>query len=179
MIYFTGDHHFGHANIIKYCNRPFKDTNQMERVIVTRYRSVVGMDDTVYFLGDLTLWSPEYKASLRRVVDQLPGTKILILGNHDKFNPFTYLELGFQSVHTSLEVEIFIDELGETGSITNTLVHDPAVTNIDPGRNWICGHVHNLFKKVKNIVNVSVEPWEYYPVSLEEVTKCRAGEDIV
>lgn len=33
MRWWTSDHHFGHANIIKYCNRPFADTDEMNKAV--------------------------------------------------------------------------------------------------------------------------------------------------
>ena len=55
MVYFTGDEHYGHRNVIKYCNRPFQDVDEMDREIIKRHNEVVGDDDTVYHLGDFTI----------------------------------------------------------------------------------------------------------------------------
>jgi len=54
-IYFTADHHFGHANIIKYCNRPFNDVDEMDASLTHAWYKVMRPDTTVFHLGDLTL----------------------------------------------------------------------------------------------------------------------------
>ena len=42
MVYFfTADQHFSHANIIKYCNRPFDNVREMDSEIIKRHNSVV------------------------------------------------------------------------------------------------------------------------------------------
>ena len=51
-VWFTADTHYGHQNIIFYCNRPFTNAQKMEQVMIARYRDVVKQEDTVYFLGD-------------------------------------------------------------------------------------------------------------------------------
>ena len=42
--WYTSDHHFGHRNIIGYCDRPFADTDEMNAAMVARWNDGVGED---------------------------------------------------------------------------------------------------------------------------------------
>ena len=53
VIFFTADHHFGHANIIRHCSRPFHSVEEMDGALLERWNAAVGQQDTVYILGDL------------------------------------------------------------------------------------------------------------------------------
>jgi len=54
MIWFTADYHLSHKNIIKYCNRPFVNVNEMNTAILNNLESKVKQGDTLYFIGDIT-----------------------------------------------------------------------------------------------------------------------------
>ena len=54
-IFFTSDHHFGHENIIKFCNRPFDNKDHMAKVMREKWNNAVAKNDDVYHLGDLAL----------------------------------------------------------------------------------------------------------------------------
>ena len=82
-IYFTSDTHFGHENIIKFCNRPFKNAQEMDEALIKNWNSVIKPEDTIFHLGDFAfggskLWN--------NIMYQLNGHKILIMGNHDVRN---------------------------------------------------------------------------------------------
>jgi calcineurin-like phosphoesterase family protein len=53
--FFTADEHYGHANIIRYCNRPFTSVDQMDAEIIQRHNEIVGLKDVVIHAGDFTL----------------------------------------------------------------------------------------------------------------------------
>lgn len=82
MKYVTADLHLGHTNIIKYCDRPFIDVDEMNRTIVNNWNKVVKKGDDVYILGDICM---ELTDEIKKLLDMLNGNLFLINGNHDKF----------------------------------------------------------------------------------------------
>ena len=72
------NHHFGHANIIRYCARPFADA--MNRAMVDRWNNVVADSDEVWVLGDLVMG--QLTVNLSAHVWCLKGRKILVPGTH-------------------------------------------------------------------------------------------------
>jgi calcineurin-like phosphoesterase family protein len=75
-IFFTADHHFGHAKIAEYCDRPFASAEEMDRALIDAWNAVVGPEDVVYHLGDFTLaesLSPWIHALRFKVLHIVPG----------------------------------------------------------------------------------------------------------
>lgn len=95
-IFLIGDTHFMHRNIIKYCNRPFKDVEEMTESLIKNWNSVVDNNDIVYVIGDFALCG---KQKIIEIGNQLNGHKRLILGNHDGASIATYREAGFEFVY--------------------------------------------------------------------------------
>ena len=86
MIWFTSDTHFGHDNIIKYNNRPFSSSQQMEEVLVNNINSLVSEKDDLYHLGDFCFHSngKKWETEVRKVLDKIKCKNVhLICGNHD------------------------------------------------------------------------------------------------
>ena len=157
-IFFTADEHFFHKAVIGYCDRPYKDANQMKDALIENHNSVVEKDDTVYHLGDFAFVRKDQLMKLEPILNQLNGIHHLILGNHDEGKPFSYVRFGFASVHTALYVNEFL------------LIHDPAMAvAVGDDQKVLCGHLHELTKFVNpNILNVGVDIWGYKPISIEQ-----------
>lgn len=79
-IWFTSDLHFNHANIIKFCNRPWKTTEEMDEALINNWNSVVKPNDLIFDLGDFAFADRDKWIKL---LEQLNGKHYLILGNHD------------------------------------------------------------------------------------------------
>ena len=82
-IWFTADSHIGHRNIIKYCQRPFMDVEEMNETLISNWNKVVGKNDYVFHLGDFSVGGAAEWTSL---LDCLNGRIFLVLGNHDMNN---------------------------------------------------------------------------------------------
>jgi len=171
IIYFTGDQHFGHANIIKHCNRPFDTVSEMDEYLLAEWNNRVTTNDTVYILGDRFFRNA---VSASDYLCKLHGKKHLIKGNHDKdWMKKTNLEKHFQSVSNMIE---FSD-----GSHKITLCHYPLMTwnGIAKGSYHIHGHIHNnvdaayfqLLKSMPNALNAGVDINHFRPVTFAELVK--------
>ncbi len=68
MIFFTGDEHFGHKNVIKYCNRPFSDVDEMDREIIKRHNEVVG--DAKYRCVQCKKCIGEIKEAINKMIER-------------------------------------------------------------------------------------------------------------
>lgn len=152
MIWLTADHHFGHRNVIRYCDRPFTDTLTMQTALICNHNTYVSPNDLVYFLGDFSFHKTDHTQWL---LSQMYGEKILIKGNHDRLTKRKYLNVGFSEVKD----RDYIDD--------TLLVHNPADNYFNC--KCICGHVHEKWTIKDNCVNVGVDRWEFRPVSLEKV----------
>ena len=167
MIYFHSDTHFCHTNIIKYCNRPFKSIDEMNKTLINNWNSVVDSDDTVYFLGDFCLGS---KDNIINIFNQLNGNKILVRGNHDRGTVAFYERVGFK-VLTNAPIKI--DEY------KILLSHAPVPDNVIPhGYINIHGHIHN--KKICDNYpdynsdihfNVSSDAILFKPITLNKILR--------
>jgi len=163
-IFVIADTHFGHKNIIKYCDRPFKDVEEMDKALIDNWNSCVNDGDIVYVLGDFSFYS---KSKTKEILDKLKGCKVLIKGNHDRGRTNTWWKnVGFIDVY-SKPLELWV---GET---TYILTHEP-IEYKDVKE--LCGHVlhghlHNnkstdLMLQAEYHTCVSVECTEYKPVEI-------------
>ena len=83
-LFVISDTHFCHANIIKYCNRPFENADLMNKVLIENWNNVVNKDDVVLHLGDITAGAGKLKDQrTQEIISQLNGKKIFVRGNHD------------------------------------------------------------------------------------------------
>ena len=80
-IWFTSDLHFGHKNIVEYCNRPWTFEQQDEE-LVKRWNSRVGLFDEVYHLGDFTFAGRKKAKAIIELIKGLNGKITFIKGNH-------------------------------------------------------------------------------------------------
>jgi calcineurin-like phosphoesterase family protein len=162
--FFISDAHYGHANIIDYCSRPFRTVEEMDRTMIDQWNGVVTEEDEVFFVGDFSFCGAERSIE---ILNELRGTKHLILGNHDyirgKVKPF--LKHHFASIESSRS--LFIEPVGRTVNLCHYPSFGPKAPQI-----LVHGHSHNYRPLVTTytttrqlLVNVSVECVEYTPMS--------------
>jgi len=158
-IFLIADLHLGHANIIRYCSRPFlfSEVAEMDRVLIGNWNSTVSNATQVYHIGDLRYgWdAPPFHS----YAGQLNGRITFILGNHDEQEEGTILSRA-------------IDYEG----MQFLLIHDPgeAPPSFD---GWVIhGHYHNndlrsypFISFEHRRINVSAEVLGYAPVRLGDI----------
>jgi len=169
MIYYTSDLHFGHANVIKHCNRPFASVDEMDARLIENWNSRVHANDTVYILGDMFFRN---KRPAKDYLRELKGHKHLLLGNHD---------IGWLK---TVEPGLWFESVERLHTISDhnhlvTMCHYPMMTWRGAGREgyMVFGHIHNntnmrfwgAIQGDPQILNAGVDINGYQPVTLEEL----------
>lgn len=163
--YVTADWHLGHANIIKYCSRPFEDVEAMNWAIIRNMRETCKPGDRLWILGDLSMVPPHVTV---QYLDYLRGIDLfLVLGNHDRepsrlTRPYfkwwgDYRRIKFQ---------------GRRGMNHAVLSHYPFESwhGMRKGAIHCFGHCHGkLARKMPNRYDVGVDVWDFHPVALDQL----------
>lgn len=90
---FTSDPHLGHRNIAKF--RKFVSSSKENTdLYVADWKRNVSKRDTVYMLGDVA-----FDTESLDILSWLPGTKILIKGNHDDYVATQLQANVFKEIH--------------------------------------------------------------------------------
>jgi len=175
--WFISDTHFLHTNIIKYCNRPFISIDEMDTTILNNINRLVAQDDTLWHLGDFAYGRLATVESITFIRNQIRCKNInLIVGNHDKailkndnlkrlFNNTYNYYLGyidrwkFLMTHRPPALKYNTDDWNWEKTLWDS----------ERSKNAICLHGHTHNNSHRNPHNLSVELWNYCPVSINEV----------
>lgn len=171
--FFTADQHFNHANIIKYCDRPFRTVDEMNRVMIERWNSAVAEEDLVYFLGDFGFFRSVEEAS--ELIHALHGDIIPIFGNHDKkeVRKADWCVTNQNQQILEINAELEGSDPAAIDSIPVVMCHYPLASwnKSFHGSLMLHGHTHGTVPSIPKRMDVGVDCWNFTPVTLEDILK--------
>ena len=186
-IRYISDLHFGHKNILRYDNRPWQNTEDMEFEMIQLWNNTVAPTDEVFILGDV-VWSNKYE-EWRNILSRLNGTLYIVKGNHDKTEILNKLkEEGHISGWSHQEV---VQDPGSNGKSRYVVLNHspmPFFVNMHHDNTYhLYGHVHiswdaqcikHLRKQIEDLylhevrmynVGCMVRGMDYAPRTLDEI----------
>lgn len=157
-VWFTSDTHFGHDNIIRYCNRPFTTFEEMDEAMITRFNEVIRPGDVLYHLGDVA-WS---SYPLNKFFGRLNTRHVhLIYGNHDKpgrtAHPSIVWYGDIKNVHVAKQRIVLCHYSFQTWS------------GKGKGAYHLFGHSHGKLAGVGRSMDVGVDTHNFYPYNFDEI----------
>lgn len=163
-LWFSSDLHFGHANIIKYCSRPYASVEEMDEALVANWNAVVAPEDRVILLGDIFFCQAD---RAKQIMRRLHGRKELVLGNHDKMiRNQKPVQDTFSQIHPDLYQETL-------DGILVVMSHYPLLTwnRAHRGSFMLHGHSHGkiAFDPAYRRLDVGVDPNGYAPISWDSI----------
>ena len=175
-IWYCSDHHFDHAKIIEYSNRPFANVEEMNEELIKRHNEVVKPHHHCWFGGDLTMHRKIHTIKYR-ILDRLNGHKRLLLGNHDLDTIAHYSEwfekIKASHVHDNIlftHIPVHPEALGRFRGNAHGHSH---CNNYAPAirYKWINGVQDKTRPYSTPYINLSVEQTDFRPISLEELNQ--------
>lgn len=159
-VFFIADTHFGHEKIIDFENRPFKNTKEMDEMLIQNWNKTVSEKDEIFILGDFAFGEKE---EIEKYIAALNGYKILVMGNHDRVYPLSWWQT------TGIEEVIQYPVIYKEWFI---LSHEPLYINKNMPYANIFGHVHGnpLYTDTSSqSFCISAERIGYTPIEFNEM----------
>jgi calcineurin-like phosphoesterase family protein len=175
-LWFYSDPHFGHENIITYCDRPFSDEVIMSEELVARHNQCVKPHHHVYCLGDFAMSAKMVELYAPR----LQGHMRLIRGNHDIFKTRLYAKY-FEEILSMRVIDGIIfthipihpASMGRYRACVHGHIHNHPGTDYKPVirelRNYDGESAKKIPDKVAPYINISVEVTDYRPLHFDEI----------
>ena len=165
----TSDFHFGHNKDFIYAARGFETVEDMNKILLENFNSVVKPEDEVYILGDLILGN---SAETIKYIEALNGRLHIVRGNHDS-------DQRWQMYHNlpnvvELQNAIYLKYKGHHFYLS----HFPTMTsNLDYDKPLkqrtlnICGHTHTTdpWHDGPLIYHCEVDAHGGLPVTLDKI----------
>jgi len=177
-LWFTGDTHFGHKNIIEYANRPFKDADEMDEVMINNWNDKVKENDHIFHLGDFALCKPQLT---NEIISKLNGHIHLCFGNHDTSKRRKVFQEAFYDTFEYKEIDVYDHNTAYTKRII--LCHFPfAIWNKCHKGSWhLHGHSHGNYpaSETSFYLDVGVDSHGYAPINFEDIKKIMSTKTYV
>jgi calcineurin-like phosphoesterase family protein len=161
-IWLSADYHIGHANIIKYADRPFAEVEEMDETIMENYDNLVQKGDIVFFLGDIAFGEDLAKRILSIMIQK--ADVHFIIGNHDKKYMKSIDQLA-SSVNTLLDIEID----GQPITLCHYAMRTWHKSHFDALQ--LHAHSHGSLPPIGKQWDVGVDNNEFKPVSYESLKR--------
>lgn len=190
--WFWSDQHFGHKDVIGFCDRPFHDEFDMKEKMIEAHNKLVKPEDLVIYGGDTFFYHT--KDEMLETMNRLNGRKILVKGNHDhkqrimmnggfelcvdemvmtlagekvQFShyPFRMPEWKFQYI---VKKNKFIRWITRK----NRRIYPQKYHNrrpVNKGQFLIHGHTHDKIRCIGRQIHIGVDAWGYKPVNIQEI----------
>ena len=158
-VWVWSDLHLSHENIIRYANRPFTNAVAMDEKMYANWRTTVGADDTLLFVGDVAMGRAVYEGVWSRIPYEAGRAKHLVVGNHDLTRKGILRAEGFDGIWSLMVV---------AGNPSLLLTHMP-LFDVPDGWVNVHGHTHNSPVTRSPHINVSVEHLCYRPLELSRI----------
>ena len=163
-VFITSDLHIGHDRDFLYSPRGFNNIYEHDLELVKNWNSRITDDDTVYILGDIMLNDVEYG---RNIFNQLAGSKIIILGNHD-----TDAKINFYPQLRGV-IDVKYADMLRVGKRHFYLSHYPMCIGCRKYLYNLCGHVHTKDKWLNwddnQCYHVELDAHNMSPISINEI----------
>lgn len=178
QIWFTSDTHFGHKNILKYANRPFKTVEEMDAMLIKNWNELVHAEDDVYHLGDFSLTTPQRTLT---ILKQLKGNIHLIKGNHEK-SVLSNEECRSYFKWIKDYYELTVQDTTSRGNKRSIVLLHYAMkvwNKSHHGAFHLYGHSHGSLPDDKSALSFDcgVDSHNYRPISYNEVVKIMSKKE--